>query len=600
MERSRTQVLYRHLPKSVYHHEDGPIIRTVRVEGPSLDSQINLAVLYEELDAQLRRWPPDQLVNLVLPSAAGERAFEVVLPETVYYDVWPLVLKCRGSCGRVRRFFEPQQLTGQTHADGKLRCASCGGPMRQLRYYSCHQCGKATELFTPRCDDCNGYDHVYFVDTGSFITSYWRCLRHGFLQKTRQSPCSCGRFARADATQPFMRSFTTRDPRTYYPQTVSFLNPKSLTYDNFQKHPSRGRIALASLVGEVQSLEYAMQALAGGSDGSRMTEEEWSEALRTKYAGLDEADIDAIRRIRGPVTDGPLSVAAPTGPLAELATSRRVLERAALFDPELLERRSLVEAREHADRNGRTLMAAKLRAAKDAATRLGIADIAVCTEFPVALAAYGYTRIRREPGEASVTGFQVRSTTGGSSRYRIFALPAETEALVVSLSAVSVLTWLEATHNWTGSVPSSEKEARLKVVELFAEADDLAGRVRTLTHSISHALLRSLADGRSGFGEASMAEWVSPETLTCAVYVASLHSESLGALWTVLHHGCEEWLQGAIDAVWSCQNDPLCHLRESRACERCLFVTFGCPVFNEDLSRTDPMSFWRLTGATPQ
>ena len=193
----------------------------------------------------------------------------------------------------------------------------------------------------------------------------------------------------------------------------------------------------------------------------------------------------------------------------------------------------------------------------------------------MALAAYGFTRVRREPGAASVTGFQVRSTAGGPSRYRIFALPVETEALVVSLSAVQVLAWLHAQHGWGGTVPSTEKDARLEVFGLFATENTLAALVRTLTHSISHALLRSLANGRSGFGEASMAEWVSPETLTCAIYVASLHSESLGALWTVLHHACEEWLRGATDTVWSCQNDPMCHLRNPRACERCLYLTFG-------------------------
>jgi hypothetical protein len=150
-------------------------------------------------------------------------------------------------------------------------------------------------------------------------------------------------------------------------------------------------------------------------------------------------------------------------------------------------------------------------------------------------------------------------------------------------------------HGYQESSPVDENEARSRIFSLFATDAPEAAPIRTLVHSVSHALLHSLADGGSGFGESSLAEWLSPATLTFGIYVATFHTHTLGALWTVLHHSCQDWLAATIDGVWTCDNDPLCHQREPRACERCLYLTFGCPEFNRDLSRSTVMTFWRQT-----
>jgi hypothetical protein len=273
-----------------------------------------------------------------------------------------------------------------------------------------------------------------------------------------------------------------------------------------------------------------------------------------------------------------------------------VIERAAIFDNALVPRRTLADARRDAENRGATLEAARLADAERVAQGCGIDEIAVTTAFPIALAAYGYSRVDGTPGQSRLIGFDRRRDDG---TYQIFAIPTETEALLVTLSARQVLSWLQAEHGGGTPVPNDEAAARLSVVRIFAAAGPEAQHVTTLVHSMSHALIRSLADGRSGFGESSLAEWRSPETLTFAIYVASFHTNTLGALWTVLHHRCADWLLGAQEGMWSCENDPLCHLSEPRACERCLFLTFGCDVFNQDLSRSGPISFWRHTGHRP-
>jgi hypothetical protein len=593
MQRSRSQVVFRHLPGAVYHHDDGPIIRTTYVDGARLGPVINKAVLLEEIDRRLADWPEENLAGIVRPSRLSERDFVVIEPDTVYYEVWPLLLQCDGRCGRTRRYFRPGELANDADASNRILCRHCGGRMRQLRYYACHQCGRAEPMFTPKCDACNSYENVVLEDTGSFETSYWRCLTHGYLRGTRFTPCDCGRFL-PDGTSPpaFMRAFTTRDARTYYPHTVTFLNPKSVVYDRFQVHPARARVALASYVGEVLSLQRGMEQVDGGTQGSRYTPEQWDQACRTIYAGLPEEDLQIIRDRRGPVVTGVFAVPEPDLEQRQLGESRPVLERAAVHDQDLVPRRTLADARQEAESRGATLDVDRLASAERYARRMGIAEVAVTMAFPVALAAYGYTRVRRDAEQAILQGFDRRRY---HNQYPIFAIPTDTEALLVTLSAADVLAWLRDEHSYPGPSPSDETEARLHVFSLFASHAPETEPIRTLLHSASHALLGSLAEGRSGFGEASLAEWLSPATLTFGIYVATFHSHTLGALWTVLHHSCQEWLAGAIDGVWTCDNDPLCHQREPRACERCLYLTFGCPDFNRDLSRTAPMTFWRGT-----
>jgi hypothetical protein len=119
------------------------------------------------------------------------------------------------------------------------------------------------------------------------------------------------------------------------------------------------------------------------------------------------------------------------------------------------------------------------------------------------------------------------------------------------------------------------------------------GLIRDLTEwTKSYSLLRVVEEGQIGLAEASLAEWLVLETLTFALFANSLKSYTLGALWIPLNNRTLQWLLTAWASAWRCENDPLCHQREPRVCERCLFVTFGCQMFNEQLNREFLTEFW--------
>ena len=148
---------------------------------------------------------------------------------------------------------------------------------------------------------------------------------------------------------------------------------------------------------------------------------------------------------------------------------------------------------------------------------MGISELAVTWEFPIAKVAFGYTREKHTPGEAAIRGF--RHARQHDGKYPVFAVSSSTEALLVTLSANDVLAFLHH-RGEIATAPDDEDAARRQLLEVFA-AEEVqpapAETIRLLIHTLSHLLLRGLDDGQIGFAEASLAEWLVPQTLTFAV-----------------------------------------------------------------------------------
>ena len=157
----------------------------------------------------------------------------------------------------------------------------------------------------------------------------------------------------------------------------------------------------------------------------------------------------------------------------------------------------------------------------------------------------------------------------------------------MTLSAKDVIEFLVARGEHP-IAPASEEEARLQLLEIFAEEDatpDPAATVRHLVHTMCHLMLRGLDDGQVGFAEASLAEWLVPGTFTFAIYANTLKDFTLGSLWTLIAGRTLSWLSDVVNRSVRCENDPLCYQRSPRSCERCAYLTFGCRSFNDGLDR---------------
>jgi hypothetical protein len=276
-----------------------------------------------------------------------------------------------------------------------------------------------------------------------------------------------------------------------------------------------------------------------------------------------------------------------------------MVERAGLFDRQIItDRKSFAELAR--DATGSSALAAinTLRTMSG----LGIEDVSVTQRFPIVIASYGYTRCRRDPGAADLKSYAKPRFYQGKTP--VFAVPADTEALLVTFSAMAILMFLQGERLLPAEQISSERDAKLELARIMAEDSDIggdgpAGIIRRLVHSASHALLRALDDGQSGFGESSLAEWIVADALTTAVYVASYNDFTLGAFDTVLRRRVSHWLTKAVEDIDHCDNDPMCsHTSPQRphaACDRCLQLTFGCKQWNADLDRKLLRRFWLWT-----
>ncbi len=600
MQRSHTQTLYRYLPGSVFTHEDGFIAEVHHIIGARA-TKVNRDVLLEEIAHELAHWDQNQIGIPDPRVAAGEYMF--IFPEGVAFDVAPLLFECTNqACKRVRRWYTQQQVLDDTRADGFIKCTSCGSKMRQLRYLTAHNCGHMQPLQTKRCPGCGDSTSLYLDDQGSFASSAWRCRNCGSEIGVRFTPCnSCGGRYAPPGRPAYQQGFTARDQRLWFPQSITSINISgSQTYDNLQRHAQRGLAVVASWLGDEENLSVSLSDLERPGGGNRMTAAQWeAEAQRLADFGMDEQTIENLRRLQGPATAGVAAVASDVTPaVVEAAQARVMVERAALFDRSITERVSYADLVSVASGPE----AVQMQRTADVLASLGVAEVSVTQQFPVVIASYGYSRVRREPGTSDLKSYARSGFYDG--KVPIFAVPADTEALLVTLDARAVLGFLAEEGDICAPGAASEREAKIVLAELLAGDPDVgteqpAGKVRRLVHSASHAMVRALEGGRSGFGESSMAEWICTDSLTTAVYVASYNEFTLGALDTVLRRRVGSWLRAAAEGMERCDNDPLCsHVSSERpyaACDRCLYLSFGCRVWNADLDRRLLRRFWLFT-----
>src|SRR5271157_3374884 len=197
---------------------------------------------------------------------------------------------------------------------------------------------------------------------------------------------------------------------------------------------------------------------------------------------------DAIRRVR--------ALLRPAAPGANAETPRQLLEHIAVLDT--LDTTSVGVVRgwltELRDQDGADRID---QAARSARENLGIGDLKIVGNFPIALCAVGYTRITRDPNRSILSPFESNDANG---RTPLYVVSAQTEGIYLQLDPVRVVDWLVA-NRWTqGPAPTATEEAwtwLYRSVPGLAQSrwhanyfDPMSVAVRTLLHTISHVLLR--------------------------------------------------------------------------------------------------------------
>lgn len=599
MTRSRTQVLRGYLPGQTFQHQNETVVKTTWVEAEN--SGVDPDVLFENLARELTRWQqftpgkendgdPDPDPQNRAPSFPElprfQDRYELKEPyEEVRYIAWPLLLRCTNpNCEKVAYFKDDQAWD-----EGKSgHCDKCGVRREQMPYIQVHVCGNDNTLLVPSCDK-HGMDHVYLKDERSFETSTWRCRAPGcngrYLSNMRYQPCGCGMGGG-------YVSRTIRQEDRFITHTLDFVSFERAPRLKLAKTPGADKVIVGYWLGLFDDYEQAL--LDAQNNPTSEAAEKWPEMekMMRLNPAFSESDIEDMRKRVVGETAGALSKVTqlvPESVCYDVGHLQRARERTLIWSGSgNLRTWRLADFRKEADATGRHGAATVLDDAERKLTEAGFSDLLVVENFPVALAAYGYSRLGRGPKTAQLRAFPPRRRGGGKEKTPIYVVESKTEGLFFELDAVKVLDWLvrNELHKPVTLDPDPKQaliQAKAAVLTAVMTDEVVGEHVELLQHTLAHALIRNLGE-RSGFAENTMSEYLIPELLTVGVYADTHQEFTLGALISLAEHRLGEWLDAAHEGAQHCDWDPQCG-RDDGACMGCLHLSFGCSHYNENLDR---------------
>jgi hypothetical protein len=592
--RGQTQVLFRHLPEAIFEHDDYGLCKVTRVALGEVE--VNREALFDAIADALATWSKAGFASKFPdPRDIGKRAmYAVGSPREVKFTPYPTVISCR-ACSRTARFTDLLRRGATTSG----RCATCSGYMNRLRYVQAHNCGRMEELFVPSqgCKKGHGMENVAFYDPGRVKQARWFCrLCNDDIQALRMTPCKCvynDSLPPGKQPEKWLKVVPTGDPSLYVPHTVAFINFAEEVETQLKTGPDAHGLMLARTWGLLAAtVDHTLRERASvGKAAASSDMVDMVEALRAvnpthplvlkfdaakaKPAGQDSIDeVVALLAKHGAAASGP-----PRRWLIEHTT--------------LLDKTSLSTTRDVAGilrRRGDDSGAADIEeTGRKASDLMGIRDIKVINDFPLALCAFGYTRTSRDPSRTVITPFP------GDDRGKlpIFALSSETEALWFQLDPRRVIAWLTANGLLSGSAPAGEAEAWAR---LYADVPGLrdaphepayeqqtARAVRTLLHTMSHVFLRRIE--WSGFASSSVGEYLLPGSLSFILYANRYAETKIGGLTTLFEQRLRLWLEDAVQRGQECIYDPICG-DDGGSCAGCTHREHNCIAFNRELSRS--------------
>lgn len=592
--RGQTQVLFRHLPGAIFEHDDYGLCRVTGITQEAVE--INRDALFDAMADLLAMWTNPRFVdNFPDPRDEQRRSrYAIGTPKTVQFDPYPTTFICR-KCMRTARFADLQR----RKATDSGACKQCGGSLARIRYVQAHNCGRMQELFVPpKCPTCNLAEHVAFLDPGRVKHARWFCVQcKNDLQAMRMTPCNCA-YSDSVSVSGFspekrLKVVPTGDPSLYIAHTAAFINFPDTATITLRTAPD----SLAVVLGRIWGLlSMKVETLLAERERSHrdISNDDMAalvEALRAKdpnNALLKKYDADRTRPHGQDVVDRVTTLLGRHGCSPQGTPRRWAIEHVTLMD-----RTSLTSTEDVAEMLRRRHDADGAMAIEDAIgharTAMGIRRIRVINDFPLTLAAFGFTRLARDPSRAVLSPFPAEDERG---RLPIYALSSETEALWFELDPRFVVRWLQT----SGLMPTVQVEDELEAwAVLYAGVpglrqtptepsygDRAAVTVRTLLHTMSHIFLRRIE--WSGFAPSSVGEYLLPGSLSFVLYANRYSDTQIGGLTTLFEQRLGTWLYDAVQSGHECVYDPICE-DDGGSCAGCLHREHNCAVFNRELSR---------------
>lgn len=558
------------------------------IRGESLNSELNTEMLLTRISEEVRAWREEFRPVLRDDVLQDPRRFVLLDPKEVKAELFPKVFWCQNrSCGRVFDY---------SRSDDELpqrRCRICRiGSLVQLRFVKVHRCGALQALRPPVCRQCHASDHMALDTRGSERVAgfQWICRRCNRTSNVFAGYCTECQWP-GGGTLGRMSIQVHRAGSTFYPHTTVLLNIPRGQLDAFLSLPEWPAVAAAKFL---SMPGFHNRALSSFTPVSHQQDDQ--------DVGLSNTELEDLleRQARGELTPAQVVEA------MQAISQRRQQQQASTDVVRTLVQQTGVEWPfwQHAGQEMLEVVMPKEEASHmelfdnrhradtvQIAHRLGISELTLVPDYPVITATYGFSRSEYSPNECRINPFSPQRSYEG--RFPIFVDQVQADALLVSLDADRVLTWLER-NGHTPTLPNgTDKDLarRAYFVRLF-DATQLrqtlmkdqaqARLVFGLLHMLSHLCVRQAAL-LCGLDRTSLSEYLMPKALTLAIYCNHRFGATIGALTALFEQSLAEWLNTVRDTR-RCVYDPVCHDHEG-ACHACAHLAeTSCRFFNLNLN----------------
>jgi hypothetical protein len=230
--------------------------------------------------------------------------------------------------------------------------------------------------------------------------------------------------------------------------------------------------------------------------------------------------------------------------------------------------------------------------AAQVAGRMGLARVALVSDYPIITASYGFSRAEYRPNQSRLNPFPPEREHGG--RFPIFVDQVQADALLIVISPERLCEWLRR-NGFPPQLPSGTNPADarrayfvqllegVQLRETVTRATPQARMVFGLLHTLGHVAVRQAALF-CGLDRTSLSEYLLPKTLTLAIYCNHRFGATIGALTALFEQSMLEWLDAIRDSR-RCVYDPVCKDRGGN-CHACTHLAeTSCRFFNMNLSR---------------
>lgn len=571
MERGRTQILYNFLPGALAEHEDFGMSRVISVElDPQVD--VNQRALLNLVDDYVRRWEFDgRAFHQGYPTnRLNPAAFAIGRPSRVLMEPFPSSFSC-ARCGYTAKLVSLKRRRARPGV-----CPRCQGALGRMTVVQVHNCGALQELSFPDEYDSRYRGHdLRLFNPGRTRDARWYSLTSSKeLGGLRMWPCDCG-YSKAKPDEKFQRQVEAKEPTNHLAHVLPFLN-----FDKEQES------LLISLEKSSEGLLLAkLWGLLPGKVREVLAKKQPSPEVQQLLEELRQVAPERAQAMEAQMKDDPSSQAlSEVGRLTAGATigppSRHLVEHAILEDTSEITTPAMAAAR------WSTLGGFDAGSYSQAFERvrrlLGFGNLRLISNFRIALAAIGYTRVSRDPQRSVLRAFPAVD-----GKTPIYCVPTETEAIWFQLDPTSVLRWLVRNKLASKEAHGAEAWAELWRLGLKGEAfhaaqDDAPTLVYTLLHTISHLMMQHIV--WSGFAPESIGEYLLPETLGLILYANRYAASKIGGLTTLFEQQLPYWLEEVYQDGRNCIYDPLC-AEDGGSCVGCTHLEHNCIDFNHRLSR---------------